>query len=813
MPKPQTFLAFTKRFAELPQNKKAKNKNGRNSDPNTNRGTSGNNNPRLTVLVRKRPLNKRELEKEEKDVVVCASNEAIVREPKLKVDLTKYTEEHHFLFDRTYHESHANEDLYHQSVRPLVEAAFNGARCTCFAYGQTGSGKTYTMMGPGQRSVDSEGRRFYDDEGERNDDSEAPPKGIFLLAAEDFFQQLKGREQDLQVIISFYEIYCGKLFDLLNRRQLLHARENAKNKVVIVGLTETQVSNVQEVMHVIEFGLQARTTGVTGANIDSSRSHAILQITLKTTSGDIHGQVSFIDLAGSERGANTLDQDRQTRLDGAEINKSLLALKECIRALDQQLEHTPFRGSKLTQVLKDSFVGEYCRTVMIATVSPTAATVEHTLNTLRYAYRVKELQDRGPRSEESKRHYSPPVRLVEDDGQRSGVDAQPPRLPSGRSDPSVGGTVAGGPEIITIGNDSFALPMGSSSSASSSASSTANTSGTGHGRRAYSREQESSMVGAGGGSSSSSFSEQPQQQLPPPRGLQQKEKSPALKRTPRNRSPGKANRADRDSTSSGHARGGPRASVDGSTGVGGEIVQGSSSTNTNTSSSTNSRTTGTTGALADNSRTTHAASNQRQVLLHAERESQMAPTSVTREAKEEKNVRPASRYEKHDGAEGIKGSHQNADRATTLPRDHRDSFNTTTRDSNATTRPEAKDSFLGRDSLSQKEEFPELRDLVKRHDQLISLILQEEEDLIASHRQHIDSMVDLVKEEMVYINQVDRPGSDVDAYVAGLEHILALKTQYVEEIRSKVTRFQEHLREEDSLSKKFQERKNGLAGR
>ncbi len=135
-----------------------------------------------------------------------------------------------------YHESHANEDLYHQSVRPLVEAAFNGARCTCFAYGQTGSGKTYTMMGPGQRSVDSEGRRFYDDEGERNDDSEAPPKGIFLLAAEDFFQQLKGREQDLQVIISFYEIYCGKLFDLLNRRQLLHARENAKNKVLHIFL-------------------------------------------------------------------------------------------------------------------------------------------------------------------------------------------------------------------------------------------------------------------------------------------------------------------------------------------------------------------------------------------------------------------------------------------------------------------------------------------------------------------------------------------------------------------------------------------------
>lgn len=95
--------------------------------------------------------------------------------------------------------------------------------------------------------------------------------------------------------------------------------------------------------------------------------------------------MSFIDLAGSERGADTSDQGKQTRLDGAEINKSLLALKECIRALDQEKKHTPFRGSKLTQVLKDSFTGGKCKTVMIANVSPASGCCEHTLNTLRYS--------------------------------------------------------------------------------------------------------------------------------------------------------------------------------------------------------------------------------------------------------------------------------------------------------------------------------------------------------------------------------------------------------------------------------------------
>lgn len=79
-----------------------------------------------------------------------------------------------------------------------------------------------------------------------------------------------------------------------------------------------------------------------------------------------------------------MDSKKETRIDGAEINKSLLALKECIRALDQNKKHTPFRGSKLTQVLKDSLVGN-CKTVMIGNVGPCQSCCEHTLNTLRYA--------------------------------------------------------------------------------------------------------------------------------------------------------------------------------------------------------------------------------------------------------------------------------------------------------------------------------------------------------------------------------------------------------------------------------------------
>jgi kinesin family protein 2/24 len=217
--------------------------------------------------------------------------------------------------------------------------------------------------------------------------------GLYVLSAFDIFRCVQNESYShLEVWVSFYEIYCGKLFDLLNDKNLLHAREDGKQNICIVGLTEKQVVNFSQMMQVIEFGLKSRTVGVTGANSDSSRSHGIIQICLKeSNTGNTFGKISFIDLAGSERAVDTKETNKQTRMDGAEINKSLLALKECIRALDQDKPYLPFRGSKLTLVLRDSFVGN-CKTLMIANVSPCSSCAEHTLNTLRYADRVKELK-------------------------------------------------------------------------------------------------------------------------------------------------------------------------------------------------------------------------------------------------------------------------------------------------------------------------------------------------------------------------------------------------------------------------------------
>ncbi|XP_026964551.1 kinesin-like protein KIF2C isoform X2 [Sagmatias obliquidens] len=341
---------------------------------------------RICVCVRKRPLNKQELAKKEIDVISVPSKcVLLVHEPKLKVDLTKYLENQAFCFDFAFDETASNEVVYRFTARPLVQTIFEGGKATCFAYGQTGSGKTHTMGG------DLCGK------------AQNASKGIYAMASRDVFllkNQPRYRNLGLEVYVTFFEIYNGKLFDLLNKKAKLRVLEDGKQQVQVVGLQEHVVSCADDVIKMIDIGSACRTSGQTFANSSSSRSHACFQILLRAK-GRVHGKFSLVDLAGNERGADTSSADRQTRMEGAEINKSLLALKECIRALGQNKAHTPFRESKLTQVLRDSFIGENSRTCMIAMISPGISSCEYTLNTLRYADRVKELSPHsGPSGEQ-----------------------------------------------------------------------------------------------------------------------------------------------------------------------------------------------------------------------------------------------------------------------------------------------------------------------------------------------------------------------------------------------------------------------------
>lgn len=353
----------------------------------------------IRVVVRKRPLSTSEIARGDRDVMEIRScGEVHVHEPKTRVDLTKVIETTSFAFDDSFDDSDSNEVIYSRTVRPLVEFAFDGGKSSCFAYGQTGSGKTFTLMGSNPHDPASV----------------TSNAGLYVLAARDIFAMRKDPSfhadkatgRPLTVVVSCFEIYGGKLFDLLNERNLVKCLEDAKGQVQVPGLTDHVVESVEDLLDLMSIAHEYRSVGTTGANSESSRSHLIMQLTLcpgqdrpNTAAGrralSSAGKLAFIDLAGSERGADTTHNSKQTRMEGAEINTSLLALKEVIRSLERKHGHTPFRGSKLTQVLKDSFVGEKTRTCMIACASPSNTNCEHSLNTLRYADRVKEHQAGG----------------------------------------------------------------------------------------------------------------------------------------------------------------------------------------------------------------------------------------------------------------------------------------------------------------------------------------------------------------------------------------------------------------------------------
>lgn len=151
----------------------------------------------ICVAVRKRPMNKKEISKKDIDVITVPSKDLIVvHEPKHKVDLTRYLENHMFRFDYAFDETADNELIYRYTAKPLVQTIFEGGMATCFAYGQTGSGKTHTMGG--------------DFHGKSQDSS----RGIYYLAARDVFKLVKSpkyRNEDFVVFASFFEIYSGKV--------------------------------------------------------------------------------------------------------------------------------------------------------------------------------------------------------------------------------------------------------------------------------------------------------------------------------------------------------------------------------------------------------------------------------------------------------------------------------------------------------------------------------------------------------------------------------------------------------------------------
>ncbi|XP_057960270.1 kinesin-like protein KIN-8B [Malania oleifera] len=337
----------------------------------------------LTVAVKCRPLTGREWQRSRDIVRVNDNKEVLVLDPDLSKDyldrIQNRTKEKKYRFDYAFGPDCTNLDVYEKSISSTIAGVVQGLNATIFAYGSTGSGKTYTMVGT-------------------QDDP-----GLMVLSLHTIFDLIKtdSSSDDFEVTCSYLEVYNEVIYDLLEKSSgHLELREDPEQGIVVAGLRCIKVHSADKILELLNLGNSRRKTESTEANTTSSRSHAVLEINVKRKRKNkyrhqiIKGKLALVDLAGSERASETNSGGQKLR-DGANINRSLLALANCINALGKRqkkgLAYVPYRNSKLTRILKDGLSGN-SQTVMIAAISPADDQYHHTVNTLKYADRAKEIK-------------------------------------------------------------------------------------------------------------------------------------------------------------------------------------------------------------------------------------------------------------------------------------------------------------------------------------------------------------------------------------------------------------------------------------
>ena len=354
----------------------------------------------MVVAVRIRPLSGKETESGQKSCITIVNGQTIAIKRQDSTSTAGYLKSqmaaiNEYGFDAAFDEHATQMQVYQATAKPFIPNLLAGLNVTVFAYGATGSGKTHTMLG-NTRADEAAGHA----EG-----------GIIPLTVNDLFAHIDARRavaaigETWTVSVTFVEIYNEQVYDLLEPTgKILQLREDQeKGTVVVAGVVEQATPSAKAVFDMLARGNGNRKTEATMANQVSSRSHAVLQLTLRHSRRNeaarditVESKLSLIDLAGSERASAT--NNRGARLqEGANINKSLLALGNCINSLASNAgasrrTNVKYRDSRLTHLLKSSLEGGRCNLVMIANVNPSDLTYEDSHNTLKYANRAKQIK-------------------------------------------------------------------------------------------------------------------------------------------------------------------------------------------------------------------------------------------------------------------------------------------------------------------------------------------------------------------------------------------------------------------------------------
>jgi DNA uptake protein ComE-like DNA-binding protein len=354
----------------------------------------------VKVIVRVRPLLRKEMDRSERRVLKVAGNGRIVL---AKDDVSSALNE--YTFDRCYGEQSTQQQIYESEVRDVLPSLFKGLNSTLFAYGVTSAGKTHTMTGTAQS------------------------RGIIGRAIEELLAMAALRQREaktdrrvVSIKMSYLEIYNERVRDLLAPSDAdLPVRETSSRAVSVIGLSEVALKSMAQFNVLYEQGVRNRSTGATALNKESSRSHAILIVRVRHRTSDeriLSGKLNLIDLAGSEDNRRTMNRGERLVESGA-INNSLMVLGKVVNALSerqqqqqQQQESTsssssssssqmrvPYRDSKLTRILQDSLGGSSFA-MMIACCAPCHSLYVDTFQTLNFAARTRSIVNREQQVDE-----------------------------------------------------------------------------------------------------------------------------------------------------------------------------------------------------------------------------------------------------------------------------------------------------------------------------------------------------------------------------------------------------------------------------
>jgi len=274
-----------------------------------------------------------------------------------------------FTFHGVFGPSIDQDSVFNHAVKDLIHSTMNGYNGTIIAYGPTNSGKTHTMRGD-------------------HHNLGIIPRAINCIL------ELNNNNKAV-ITVSYLQIYCEVMTDLINPSidEPLMIREKPNGSLYIENISKIRLTSLDDIYEVLNKGDMNRSTAKTAMNSTSSRSHAVMMVTItqpdsSQSNQDIYKEstLTMVDLAGSERYSATIGLHYQRSEEGKAINLSLSALGNCMNALAEAKSHIPYRDSKLTRLLQNSLGGN-ARTAIICNIPPGYDEYGEIVNTLRFATR------------------------------------------------------------------------------------------------------------------------------------------------------------------------------------------------------------------------------------------------------------------------------------------------------------------------------------------------------------------------------------------------------------------------------------------